>query len=651
MATTDLHAKPILRDGLPLVSRAMPVRQRSYDAETREFDLVASTGAGVRRYDWATGREYEEVLDLRGADLGRMNAGGPILDSHSSRRITDTVGAIVPDSARVVDGQLVARGRLSSADDVAPVRARLEDGTIGSMSIGYTVEDQDIVPADKKAGRSVEVRTATRWTVYEVSLVAIPADAGAGVRSAAVRQVEQKTMSDVIDIDAARNDAAKAERARASAIATIARKHGLDLQASIDDGSDVATAQARALDMLAAKSAQTETAPAHSGAIRVGASHDEQRAEGIANALQVRAGAKGVALTPAGRAHANVDLYRLAEDCVRAQGLDPRDYSARSVAELALSARRGVPMTQRSFAGAMSTGDFPLILANVANKFLLDAFAEEPMTHEAFTYDRAVRDTKQISIVSLGSIDALPVVAEGAEYTYANIGEAREVYQLAKYGQIAPLTVETVLNDDLGAFTRLVGEMGRAAMRAEKGLIYGTSGVLGSNSGAGQTMAAHGAIAAAALHHTTHANTGTTGALSATTLAEMRRLLLKQTDENGNIIGGLMPSLLLVPAALYDTAEILQQQRFVAATASNATAAWMGGLKVIVEPRLDTISATGFYLMTGRKFVERARLQGEPAPVVSTIEQPEADQIGYKVRYWCATKASDWRDTTFNIGA
>jgi len=628
------------RDDLTTYRRAA-LQPKSYDADARTVDVVWTTGADVQRSDWATGKQYTERLDVEGADLGRLNAGAPLLDAHASFSARNVVGVVVPGSARVEDGVGVARVQLSAAADVADNVLKITEGVLRNISVGYAVREWSI---DKDEQTGAETRTAVRWEPMELSAVPIPADAGAQVRAqereAPAQEpvmTEQTKPAEVVDIAAVRAEAA----AQAAEIAATAVRSGMTAeQAQALAAKPRAEAQAEIIRHLTERQKPTEVNANHSG-VTVKTDHDEQVMRGTVEALMVRGGARDVELSPAGRAQMQTSLLRLAERCIRQNGGRPEDMTERQVAETVL---------QRSFAGAHSTSDFPFILANVANKFLRSAFAEEPMTHTAFSYTRPVRDTKQISVVSLGSVDALPKVVEGAEYTYATIGEGREVYNLAKFGQILPFTVEMLLNDDLGAFGRLATEMGRAAARTEKGLVYGTSGVLGSNSGAGETMAAEGSIAAAALHAATHSNLGTGGALSASTLAEMRQLLLSQTDRNGNIIGGLMPKILLVPAALLDTAEILQQARYVPTTAANGASMWISGLQVIAEPRIDAVNAAGYYLISD-PFVEIAKLQGEEAPTISRIEHPEADQIGLKVRYWCAAKAVTWRNSTYNAGS
>ncbi|MFZ9916518.1 MAG: hypothetical protein ACO3IB_14460, partial [Phycisphaerales bacterium] len=350
-----------------------------------------------------------------------------------------------------------------------------------------------------------------------------------------------------------------------------------------------------------------------------------------------------IALTDAGRAFRSMSLGRMAETLLRERGVKTDMMSEREIAMQALSVGG-----RRSFAGAHATADFPYILANVANKFLLAGYGAEPMTHLAFSYQRVVRDLKQVSTVRLGSIDKLPKVLENGEYTYATLGEEREVYTVAKYGQILPLSIEMIINDDLSAFATLGEEMGRAAGRTELDLVYGSSGVFGANSSAGETMGD-----GVALFDSSHSNlAGSHVAIDDTGLAALRLLLRNQTDVNGNKIN-LMPSKLLVPAALETSAEKLINGSFVPTTAATAQIAPFRGLQLIVEPRIDSLAngAARYYMMADRPWIELGKLAGYEQPTIETIEEMDADQIGYKVRYFVAAKATDWRMVACDPGA
>jgi len=92
----------------------------SFNPETREVDAVVSTGMKVRRRDWDG--EYDEVLEMssKACNLGRMNAGAAVLDSHQWHNgIQSMLGSVVPGSARIDKGELVARVRFSRGSALA----------------------------------------------------------------------------------------------------------------------------------------------------------------------------------------------------------------------------------------------------------------------------------------------------------------------------------------------------------------------------------------------------------------------------------------------------------------------------------------------------------------------------------------------------
>ena len=624
------------RQGLWCEARMAP---SSYDPETRELDIIWTAGGEVTRYDWRTGTQYVERLDADGADLTRLNAGAPLLDSHDGMSSRSVIGVVVEGSARIEDGKGVARVRLSEAPSAADATQKIAEGTLRNISVGYAVRTWQI---DKAAKGSLEVRTATEWEPMEVSIVPIPADAGAQVRAAQAApedDMSEQTQPPVVDIDAARNDAVRAERLRATEIRAAAKRHGIDPEPLIDAGMSVADARAKILDALAERSAQDEVAGQHAGQVRVGKTHSEQVIEGIRNVMESRT-VRGTELTDAGRAHAHMGLAKMAETCLRLGGVDTERMSEREIAMRALNIG-----ATRAFSSSHTTSDFPYLLANVANKVLLQGYGAEPMTHRSFSYSRTVRDLKQVSAIRMGSIDLLPKVNESAEYTYATIGEEREQYTVAKYGQILPLTIEMVINDDLDGFRVLTEELGRAAARTELNLVYGSSGVFGSNSGLGETMGD-----GVALFNASHNNLASHVAFSDAGVAALRLLLRSQTDINGNRIN-LMPRRLLVPAALEHAAEQLVNGSFVPTAATSALTSTIRGLEVIVEPRLDDISAAAYYLMADRPWIEVGRLAGYAGPQIEMIEQPDADQLGYKVRDFVAVKATDYRQVAYDPGS
>jgi hypothetical protein len=157
-------------------------RPRGYDRESREIDAVLSTGARVRRRDWDG--EFDEVLGMQphNVRLARLNQGAAVLDSHNWSGVGAMLGGIVPGTARLEDGALVARIKFSRGSELARRIAQdLQDGIQIPLSAGYkvhrTVDDRSTVPT---------TRTAVDWEPIEVSVVPIAAEeSGTGFRAAA----------------------------------------------------------------------------------------------------------------------------------------------------------------------------------------------------------------------------------------------------------------------------------------------------------------------------------------------------------------------------------------------------------------------------------------------------------------------------------
>jgi len=151
--------------------------------ESRTVDVVFSTGVGVERYDWQSGGRFIEKLSItaKAIRLQRLNSSAPILDSHSAWSVSDILGSVVPNSARIADGKAIATLRFSRREMVEPVWMDVVDGHIRSVSVGYRVHKFE---EEMGAGTNkVPVRTAVDWEPFEISMVSIPADVGAKVRA------------------------------------------------------------------------------------------------------------------------------------------------------------------------------------------------------------------------------------------------------------------------------------------------------------------------------------------------------------------------------------------------------------------------------------------------------------------------------------
>lgn len=165
---------------IELPSLLLRASVKTANEQRRTVELVFSTGAAVARLD-STGQRYLEVLSLqpRHVRLERLNAGAPLLDAHQATRIENVIGSVEPGSARVDGSRGFATVRFSKRPEVQPIWQDVREGILSAVSVGYR-----IYRMEEAAGRggALPTRTAVDWEPFELSLVPIPADAGASTR-------------------------------------------------------------------------------------------------------------------------------------------------------------------------------------------------------------------------------------------------------------------------------------------------------------------------------------------------------------------------------------------------------------------------------------------------------------------------------------
>jgi HK97 family phage prohead protease len=148
---------------------------------------VIRTGARVRRRDEWSGESWDEVLSMApGAiRLGRLNAGAQLLDGHNYLEgYARVLGSVVPGTALVDQGKrLVAQLKISRNEAGEALSRNLVDGHSVLLSAGYKTHKEEINT------RTLPVtRTAIDWEPHEVSVVTVPAEAEARIRSDASRR-------------------------------------------------------------------------------------------------------------------------------------------------------------------------------------------------------------------------------------------------------------------------------------------------------------------------------------------------------------------------------------------------------------------------------------------------------------------------------
>lgn len=157
---------------------------QSVNEEQRTVEVIFSTGAAVDRVDWWSGKRFVEKLSLaRGAiRTDRLNSGAPLLNSHNAYDLGAQIGVVEENSFALVAGKEArATVRFSTRADVEPIWQDVRNRVFRNVSVGYRVHKFEEEVASEGA---VPVRTAVDWEPFELSMVAMGADAGAQVRAA-----------------------------------------------------------------------------------------------------------------------------------------------------------------------------------------------------------------------------------------------------------------------------------------------------------------------------------------------------------------------------------------------------------------------------------------------------------------------------------
>lgn len=221
--------------------RSMPARPASFDEAARTVEAVIATTAPVQRRD-ARGF-FHEVLAMDTLDLSRAE-GAPVVDNHRLGSARDVVGIV--QSVRRTEDSIVAVLRFSWAEDVEPIVARVKDGTLSGVSVGYRVGGW----TERTDAQGRRIKGPTIWTIAEVSLTPNPADPNARIRS---HQEDPIMEPETIDTTTAPE---AAEMTRRADIRALVRSAGLDAQVAddlIDQNATLEAAKAAVWDAMQAR--------------------------------------------------------------------------------------------------------------------------------------------------------------------------------------------------------------------------------------------------------------------------------------------------------------------------------------------------------------------------------------------------------------
>lgn len=433
--------------------------------------------------------------------------------------------------------------------------------------------------------------------------------------------VSVKAEAPKVDVKAA----IEAERKRIADIQAIGAKASLSsdqIQKMIDSDVSVADAKAAAFEFMVQNDAKAQP---RSTVVTVEHNMDNLTSS-MKNALMNRVNPQKYKLDDKGREFRGMSLMDMAKAALATGGINWK------------------PMTQSEIAikALHSTSDFPLLLADVANKSMRDAYEAAPKTFAPLARQVSVADFKTIRRLQLGEAPALAEIKESGEYTYGTLSENQETYSLTTYGKMINLSRKTLINDDLDAFTRIASAFGVQAARKEADIVWALITDNGAMSDGNNLFDD--------TNHLNHTSTGT--AITVASLGVGREKMRKQKGIDAATYLNLRPEYLVVPVGKETLAQ--QYTRDISPTQGSEVNPFSGAFKVIAEPRLDDNSSTAWYMFASPSVVdtiEYAYLSGNEGVYLETQETFNVDGVTYKARLDFGAGVIDYRGMYKNNGA
>jgi hypothetical protein len=363
----------------------------------------------------------------------------------------------------------------------------------------------------------------------------------------------------------------------------------------------------------------------------------DKRIVGQSNAILSRLGASEHDLSNPWR---GFSLSELAKSCLQDTGLKTTGLASDEIVTKSMSIN--VPR------GAQTTSDFPVILENVMHKLVLTGFNAVPSKWQRFCRIGDVSDFRDQSRIVPGVIGNMDGVNEQGEYKDKIIpdGEKNGVSATRK-GNIISISIETIINDDIGYLNSIATGIGMAGQRTIDRAVFG---LLASN----PVMGDGNALFSAAHNNYLASGSGTAPSVASLDVARVdmaSQMAPGDDDEPLDIV----PVAVVCPTALGGDMRVINDAQYDPDTANklqkpNKVRGLVGD--IIDTPRLS--NATGWYLFGDPEIspvIEVTFLNGQREPRVTRKENFRTSGITLKVELPFGANAIDYRGGYFNYGA
>lgn len=654
-------------------TRALSVRSESYDEEAGTVDVVYATETPVGRWGYVEALVVsEDAIDTTRLDSGSVN----LLMQHDSWSGLP-IGNVI--SHRIEGGMAIATIKLSVAEEHKGIVENVRAGVIRTVSVGYAIqESEEVTGAD-----GVVTQRVTRWQPVEISLVSVPADPNAQVRSANTGDLVRRTVTAAAPIKKEAHMKTKnrdAASAAAEVVDEVAEGAGVEvtpeleaaveeaIQGAVDTATEDAAAEAdetaaeetpaeddgetveeqsraaQILDMCTRHGLSLAFATRH---VKAGTPVTAVRAAVLDAIAKRSAPAMTTARTTqrddratvqrqaenaifgliAGRSQTEADAgamreARLVDIARRALGSEAQGRSDREV----------VSMVLRS--GMHTSGDFSFTAATAGaiERRVREIAGSMEMALAPLVRNTLVSDFRPVATYSIGGFPELRETAEGAEYEAGTVTSESGSFAISKYGRILTLSFESIINDDLRLLDVAIrGAAAKGMKLKEKKVREAFGAKLADNK---------------ALFHASRGNL-LTASLDVTGLSAARKALRLAKDLDGEAMN-LQPRFLVVSPDMETEGQQLISP--ITATLTGSVNPFASTLELIVDPLL---TGPEWILAADPAFgdaIELADLRGYEGVRVDELPMGAVDGVSYRARAFAGAHPTGWRGFVKSTG-
>ena len=609
-----------------------------------------------------------------------------ILDKHAEAMVTSYLRETGPSAEQI-------RAWLTDgADHYFSAAEAMELGLVDAVTEGQPIFE--IAAALRASGRTFTLPAALRRSSVESANMADNETTGAS----AVTPISEPKPSDTVlaahsqysqfgkTVKAAESAGAQKEAARRAAI-TAAFAEFFDgdplnpisalREACLEDlACDELHARRELLAMLAAKTADPIIIPQHyavqaapkappmasrylGGALLAGPDVADKRAQGLQAALSIKSGL----ITDRKVIEAERKGEFLAMSLIDIMGAELRASGYAMSGSREDIARRYVQALPILAAGpSHGTDHLPSVLGNIANLSAMQGWEGSNETWQQWTQSGTLNNYQTATRANVALLDKLTKMLENQEWEYGDLADVKQRITGYFYGLKYSLSIQAIVNDDLGELTRTMNGWGEAAAATVGDAVHAV--LFTSNTGFGQTMDED----SVALFHANHGNYiasggSGNGAPSETTLNAARAAMVTQTDSNGRKVAAI-PRYLIHGPSLYSTVrKVLNSQELQSVTVDGSTGATVlsGSINSVQSMNLTPVeeyrivasapAATTWVLAAARRTVEVAGVGGPVSPRAEQSMVSNTPGITYELSMPFGVAALDYRGLYFNYGA